>query len=464
LRSIANEESKSILLVDEVDVFFSKNFGDAYRQVVRIQNANIAEIQKHIWIKVRDGETDQKKLMDSINTEFFEKIKTDKVLSILQKLSLLQSHIESIVDTAIRIYDDMNKENKYQEKYKIINKKIHLKLDSGKYDEGYFCGHENSFCYLKIIYEKDKTFTEISSDNNDGNFGYLMLSSGIISYSEIPKSYSGIFGVTGTLKDLSNSERELLKYYQINKLSYYPSFFGNTRLSFDVNTDFHIKADKNNWFNSIVSSAKGKTSKDRSALIVFDTETLLDDFCKSRSGDLGDAPYCVTLNKIFDGKKEKPYSDSDVNTLITDQYAGHHGKITLLTKDYGRGVDFQPETSVNQKGGIHVIQTFFSIDIKEEIQIRGRTARKDQSGSYELILCLDHLKESISQSITDNTTYSELDRQRREKINSLCVDKLEQIKKHNEAHERTLKFFERALTTRNNSNRNEFIKEIHQNN
>jgi len=39
------------------------------------------------------------------------------------------------------------------------------------------------------------------------------------------------------------------------------------------------------------------------------------------------------------------------------------GKITLMTKSFGRGTDFQIfDPKVNEKGGVHIIQTFLSID------------------------------------------------------------------------------------------------------
>ena len=43
------------------------------------------------------------------------------------------------------------------------------------------------------------------------------------------------------------------------------------------------------------------------------------------------------------------------------------------------------------KGGMHVLQTFLSEEEAEEIQIRGRSARQDKSGTYKLILYSDDL-------------------------------------------------------------------------
>ena len=40
---------------------------------------------------------------------------------------------------------------------------------------------------------------------------------------------------------------------------------------------------------------------------------------------------------------------------ITDEHVGHHGEIISLTKEFGREVDFQSETSFIENGEIHII-------------------------------------------------------------------------------------------------------------
>jgi preprotein translocase subunit SecA len=51
------------------------------------------------------------------------------------------------------------------------------------------------------------------------------------------------------------------------------------------------------------------------------------------------------------------------------------GQITLLTRAFGRGIDFMCRDSVVEaNGGVHVLQTFLSEELSEEVQIMGRTA------------------------------------------------------------------------------------------
>ena len=58
-----------------------------------------------------------------------------------------------------------------------------------------------------------------------------------------------------------------------------------------------------------------------------------------------------------------------------------------MTNGFGRGTDFVVfDQSVKKLGGLHVIQTFLSVDHSEEVQIQGRTARQGEEGSYQLII------------------------------------------------------------------------------
>ena len=47
-----------------------------------------------------------------------------------------------------------------------------------------------------------------------------------------------------------------------------------------------------------------------------------------------------------------------------------------MRNEFGRGTDFVIfDQSVKRLGGLHVIQTFLSVENSEEVQIQGRTAR-----------------------------------------------------------------------------------------
>ena len=67
--------------------------------------------------------------------------------------------------------------------------------------------------------------------------------------------------------------------------------------------------------------------------------------------------------------------------------ASNRKNITFMTSSFGRGTDFVIyDDSVKKLGGLHVIQTFLSVDASEEVQIQGRTARQGEKGSYKLMI------------------------------------------------------------------------------
>ncbi|CAF1408560.1 unnamed protein product [Adineta steineri] len=406
-----NDKQKSILLIDEVDVFFSNEFGTVFSPGLRIENKFIAKIQKDIWKNVVHGKTDKNQIQKSIEKELYKVSDQDKLLSNLFKSNLLNQHLKYMIDAAVEIYHDMKNKNQLREKYRIEDKIIKTKDISGKFVSTIWYGYENSFYYLKLMYEEQNNFNE--AELNEKNFGYLSIPCGLLSYSELPKTYHRIFGVSGSLQCLSDAEQSLLTYYDIQQRSCYPSFFDGSRLRFDPCYDYLIVESEEDWSEKIIIHARRHTSKNRSVLIFFYDEKQLNKFYQSYSGDLGVNPFYVTQNEIYDGQN---VNSIDIEKIIKDQYAGHHGKITLLTKEFGRGVDFQAEAKVNESGGVHVIQTFFSENIKEEIQIKGRTARKDDPGSYELILYLGHLQnpESVNmkvpkfKNVTKDTPYDDI--------------------------------------------------------
>lgn len=71
------------------------------------------------------------------------------------------------------------------------------------------------------------------------------------------------------------------------------------------------------------------------------------------------------------------------------------------------GEDFKYSPAVIEKGGGHVLQLFLSKDEADEVQIRGRVARKNEKGSYSLLLSW----EALSSSSLHNQSLKELQQQ-----------------------------------------------------
>jgi hypothetical protein len=112
----------------------------------------------------------------------------------------------------------------------------------------------------------------------------------------------------------------------------------------------------------------------RPVLVFFKDVDALDTFFKTS--------HCQPLSPVL----LDPRVTSDRDRTVSIAMSGA-GVVTLLTRDFGRGTDFMcSDDDVRRDGGVHVIQTFLSEELAEELQIKGRTARQDNPGSYCMVL------------------------------------------------------------------------------
>ena len=107
------------------------------------------------------------------------------------------------------------------------------------------------------------------------------------------------------------------------------------------------------------------------------------------------------MNSFFKSAQYQPFLKRTSN--LTEQHdskvrdtrvfnAVNAKNITLMSNSFARGTDFLLlDEKINQKGGIHIIQAFLSLDQSEQIQIKGRTARQNNNGSYDCIIDEEYL-------------------------------------------------------------------------
>ncbi|XP_062704674.1 uncharacterized protein LOC109622319 [Aedes albopictus] len=288
-------------------------------------------------------------------------------------------------------------------------------------------GYQNSFIYFKL---RNNNF--VQSSNGLNNFGYLNLSIASYSYSRIPEKFPLILGVTGTLSELTAYEKNVIEnHYNISSSSIMPSFFGISNLKYDPIHDFQCHKSSIQWRHAIFSRINAVINAQRAVIVFFDSESEIADFRKDFQSQLD------RLNEITINTEAK----------IRDRYiaeAGLSRTVTLATPEMGRGVDYKSSLSVEKNGGIHVIQTFFSMDVKEETQIKGRTARKDNRGSYELIVCQIHLlklKLTTSYDRVDTISYKHLLHSRKDQTITNSSTTTVKLYNANETHEKCIKFY-----------------------
>jgi hypothetical protein len=356
-RSFAREK---ILLIDEVDVFFNKDFyGNLYRPLARLAHPTIAALINYVW-SIRNNK----------NELTISKIKQAKEYTdCCNKFSEWTQLIEECVKAML--YDLRSFES---QEYVVISDKIGYKDQDGiSYSITY--GYKTLFAYFK-----EHAAGNISQSSLDAQIS-LTIDCGGFSYAEMPRRYKCVMGVTGTLETLSKPELSLLRdVYNIRKFSYTPSVYGANQLQFsgDSASDVMIESDKGYFKairNEINTRLEGSIVK-RAVLIFFESTPKLMAFY--RSPEMQDIKERV---KLITEEVSSVDKDGLIRQAVTS------GSITLLTREFGRGTDFICyDDKLLASGGVHVVQTFVSDELSEETQIKGRTARQGNKGSFSMVL------------------------------------------------------------------------------
>ena len=254
--------------------------------------------------------------------------------------------------------------------------------------------YKSGVCYSdKISYSYVTTWTHLHEQESLGEeaveaqLGLRRIKCGQFSYAEIPKWYSVILGVTGTLvpeapgkqHPLGTFERSIFANdFKIKSQTVLPSVFGEKRLNFKEAEHVSVHPDEAAHYTEIGLQIE-KAREGRAVLVFFESEAKLQAYQDSEYGRQHPAGTVETITSMTRNIRQ--------SVLTT-----HSGSVTLLSREHGRGLDFHcKDKKVEDTGDIHVVQTFLSEQLSEEIQIRGRTARQKNKGSFELVLLASDL-------------------------------------------------------------------------
>ena len=358
-----NEKRAKILLIDEIDVFFSREFfGSLYTPAASLRDPTINTLTDYIWAN-RKSRLNLQKL----------KI-TNEYKALCQKfpnwINLMNEAIKDMLS------DVRNFESHH---YVVAQEKIgYIEQDNIVFDVVY--GYKTLFAYY---FENENN--RISAKSLEENIT-VEIKCGSFSYAEIPLQFQNIMGVTGTLKTLSDPEKKVIEsVYKIKKNTFSPSVFGKNNLKFVEKDDIMIEIG-DDYLNvirrEIDTRLRGRSGEKRAVLVFFESEKKLKAFY--------DSPVLTTIKESVSYVTEEATLE-EKESLI--KRATGSGQITLFTKVFGRGTDFVCyDETVALNGGVHVIQTFLSEELSEEVQIKGRTARQGDFGSYSMILSYDELE------------------------------------------------------------------------
>jgi len=207
---------------------------------------------------------------------------------------------------------------------------------------------------------------------------------GTLSYSELPKSYTYTFGLSGTLNCLTPTQNEILGEFGFQIRTDLSSTFQKQKI--DRLPMIWCDQEQSDFFNAICASAIEKAENGKAVLVILEDEKRVADlktFIKDHGKVLPDDQVPLVLTGRTDVKDRERYV----------RQSTRHRQITLVTRTYGRGTDFVcHDARVKKFGGVHLIITFHPSDDSENRQLEGRTCRRDDPGSSEKILWSDDHK------------------------------------------------------------------------
>jgi hypothetical protein len=358
--SIARARQKRVrprvLLIDEVDVFFHKDFyGNLYTPATNLSHPTIVALIRAIW---KQKGSFLSSAMIKAYPEYaackaavfgdWEFLLDAAVRDMISALSSLASHPAYVINAA---------------KTKIGYKE----QDSIAYNVSY--GYQTIFTYWQEV--ERGGVTQESAELNS----VIPINCGSFSFAEIPKNFALVLGVTGTLQTLSAPERDIVEnVYNIKRNTYIPSVFGKQKLDFPE--EQAVKAySSDDYFREIIADIQNKLTG-RAVLVFFENKEALNAFYQSKEFEMFKQKAILLTEETDVGDKDR---------LI--KQASSFEQITLSTRAFGRGTDFIcRDANVKKNGGVHVIQTYLSVEPSEEKQIKGRTARQGDNGSYALRL------------------------------------------------------------------------------
>ncbi|CAF4816735.1 unnamed protein product, partial [Rotaria sp. Silwood2] len=382
-----------VLLIDEVDVFLSdKYYGGMYIPSVYLKDPSIKELLDSIW---------QTKSLKTLNSV--------KALPAYRTCATKYSNWIFLFDEAIK--DMLAALKSFQSSTYIVQSDKIVYVEGESIVDNVVRGYDTIWAYYR---EEERG--NISQSSLNDNVG-IILNCGTFSYAEMPHDFEYIAGVTGTLKTLATAEKDILKkVYKVHKMTYMPSVFGSSNRTYNPRTDVRAVKDSE-YFMEIRGEINAVCHASRAILVFFESEEKLITFYNSSELSSIKQDVQIITEKVSVKERE-----------LCIKRAATVGKVTLLTRTFGRGTDFICRSQqLLLNGGIHVLQTFFSEELSEEYQIMGRGARQGDHGSYRMILSDKDLEWVLGASweeelpkIVGTTLYQTLNEARNARYESKC--------------------------------------------
>ena len=410
-----------VLLIDEVDVFLSeKYYGGLYLPSVYLNDIYIKNLLDEIW----KNKNATPLLLETV-----------KAMPSYTECATKFSNWTFLIDEAIK--DMINSLKNYQSSTYVVNNDRICYIEGESIVANLVRGYDTIWAYY---HENEKN--NITLESLKKNVG-IIINCGTFSYAEMPHFFSFISGVSGTLETLTKKEKNILEtVYKISKTTIMPSVFGKNNRIYNK-SDNVILVNETDYFMTIRNKIDAMCNAKRAILVFFScTDKLMEFYNSSQLASIRSRVQILT----------EKVAVSERDLLI--KRCATEGKVTLLTKMFGRGTDF---ICTNQKiianGGIHILQTFFTEEVSEEYQIMGRGARQGDEGSYSMILLDKDLEWILGpnwavklRNITRFNLYDTLNQARDKILESKFGGREIAIKKCKVEHEKSEKFMKSLIS------------------
>ncbi|XP_016091582.1 protein translocase subunit SecA-like [Sinocyclocheilus grahami] len=209
------------------------------------------------------------------------------------------------------------------------------------------------------------------------------------------KYKNSVYGITGTLGD--QTELDMLKklYNDIDTCKI-PSF--RQRKLYEL--EGLVIPEEDEWIRTVCNVVKHQVTSTvyrgpRAALVICETINHAEIFHK-------------TLGKTTSKEKLKLYVNNNMNNSTIIDKTVDAGDVIIATNLAGRGTDLKVSESVNEAGGLFVVQTFLPLNVRVEQQAFGRTARQGSPGSAQLIMCANHFSDTVKLVMSLKTSFTSL--------------------------------------------------------
>jgi hypothetical protein len=312
-----------VLLVDEVDVFFTKSFyGSTYLPACELRDATISNLLRQIYSK-SPGSLEAVKEWPAYQD----------VCKRLEGWAFLADTAVSSMLGGMECFAEHAAETQYV-----------VKDDAIGYREQDSVVFNVSYGYLTLIaYLKEHQAGKISEHSLSKNLK-LLVECGEFLFAKLPQDFDLVMGVTGTLETMSPAERDIVKNdYNIKRMVYMPSVYGKNQV---VEKGIAVEEEEAAFVSALVREIEEAKAL-RSVIVFFDSTSELRKFAKhSAFAPHADAAHFL-LEEIYPEEKQQ---------IVTCRSATMNA-VTLASSTFGRGTDFQcMDDAVQQAGGIHIIQ------------------------------------------------------------------------------------------------------------